>query len=545
MNSQVSDQKNILIGLGWWNVYFIIKIALYLKGDISFHAVENFAFISFLLLPISLKWLNISRHIISIPVGLWLLHFDSYLPPLDRLWPQVGQLMQFELNYLIELAGRFVSITTFLAIFTLATAYYLLNHYIRVTVLVLIALIYISIPQSIITTPNALNPPQLLAQQQPSDQSENAKQPLDISEINDDVLNKFKNNFFAEEAKRVTNFDGNTQSDAPFDLLLLSICSVAWDDIELVGLQNHPLFDDFDIMFDNFNSATSYSGPAIIRLLRANCGQEEHSQLFDDAASNQCYLFENLAALGFQENLLMNHNGVFDSFLSLIKKDGKIETNLMDQEGLVPYQKSFDGASIFRDKDVLNRWWQERIANDNGKVVALYNTISLHDGNRIINNNTSTSLISYKRRLSNLLDDLYYFFNELKASERNIVVILVPEHGAGIRGDKMQISGMREIPAPSITHIPVGLKVFGKNIERTGKTVHITAPSSYLAISSLVSNILKQNIYNSESFDPRTLVSNLPETSVVAENSGTTVIEINGTHYISLDGNTWSEYPVN
>jgi cellulose synthase operon protein YhjU len=177
--------------------------------------------------------------------------------------------------------------------------------------------------------------------------------------------------------------------------------------------------------------------------------------------------------------------------------------------------------------------------------VALYNTISLHDGNRIINNNASTSLISYKRRLSNLLDDLYYFFNKLKASERNIVVILVPEHGAGIRGDKMQISGMREIPAPSITHVPVGLKVFGKNIERIGETVHITAPSSYLALSSLVSNILDQNIYESAIFEPKKLVINLPETSVVAENSGTTVIDINNKHYISLDGNTWSEYPAN
>ncbi len=545
MNSQTSEPKNILNGLGWWNVYFIIKIALFLKGDISFHTIENFAFISFLLLPISFKWLKITRAFISIPIGLWLLHFDSYLPPLDRLWSQIGQLMQFELSYLIELAGRFISLTTLLTIFTLSAAYYLLNKYLRVTVLVLIALIYISIPQSIITTPNIENTPPLLAQQQTTDQNGKEKQPLQISEINDDVLNNFKNNFFSEEAKRVTNFDNNTKSDAPFDLLFLSICSVAWDDIKLVGLQNHPFFDEFDIMFDNFNSATSYSGPAVIRLLRANCGQEEHSQLFDDAASNQCYLFENLANLGFQENLLMNHDGVFDSFLSLIKKDGKIETNLMPQEGLTPYQKGFDGASIFRDKDILDRWWQERIKNGNGKVVALYNTISLHDGNRIINNNASTSLISYKRRLNNLLDDLYSFFNELKVSERNIVVVLVPEHGAGMRGDKMQISGMREIPAPSITHVPVGLKVFGKNIERTGKTVHITAPSSYLAVSSLISNILDQNIYELATFDPEKLVINLPETSVVAENSGTTVMDINNKHYISLDGNTWSEYPTN
>jgi len=86
---------------------------------------------------------------------------------------------------------------------------------------------------------------------------------------------------------------------------------------------------------------------------------------------------------------------------------------------------------------------------------------------------------------------------------------------------------------------------FRRNIERIGETVHITAPSSYLALSSLVSNILDQNIYESAIFEPKKLVINLPETSVVAENSGTTVIDINNKHYISLDGNTWSEYPAN
>ncbi|MDF4350703.1 cellulose biosynthesis protein BcsG, partial [Vibrio parahaemolyticus] len=229
-------------------------------------------------------------------------------------------------------------------------------------------------------------------------------------------------------SRRVT-FDTSSAMDAPFDLLFLSICSVAWDDIEIAGLADHPLFKEFDIMFDNFSSATSYSGPAVIRLLRANCGQQEHSQLFQPAPSKQCYLFESLKELGFKENLLMNHNGVFDSFLELIKKDGDLQAALMSQEGLAPYQKSFDGSSIFRDKQVLDNWWQQRLNSSDDKVVALYNSISLHDGNRIINTNSSTSIASYKMRLKNLLDDLYAFFKTLESSKRNIVVALVPEHG--------------------------------------------------------------------------------------------------------------------
>ncbi|MCZ8498358.1 cellulose biosynthesis protein BcsG [Vibrio lentus] len=42
-------------------------------------------------------------------MAAWLLHY-IYLPPLDRLWAQAGQLVQFEIRCcLIELVGRFVS----------------------------------------------------------------------------------------------------------------------------------------------------------------------------------------------------------------------------------------------------------------------------------------------------------------------------------------------------------------------------------------------------------------------------------------------------
>lgn len=104
-------------------------------------------------------------------------------------------------------------------------------------------------------------------------------------------------------------------------------------------------------------------------------------------------------------------------------------------------------------------------------------------------------MVSYKHRLKNLLDDLYAFFDTLKQSNRNIVVMLVPEHGAGMRGDRMQISGMREIPAATIVHTPVAMKVFGPNMKRDGDTYHVTAPSSYLAVSTLISRLLEQNIY--------------------------------------------------
>ncbi|MDI5677545.1 cellulose biosynthesis protein BcsG, partial [Salmonella enterica subsp. enterica serovar Anatum] len=41
-------------------------------------------------------------------------------------------------------------------------------------------------------------------------------------------------------------------------------------DVEAAGLMSHPLWSHFDILFKHFNSGTSYSGPAAIRLLRAS-----------------------------------------------------------------------------------------------------------------------------------------------------------------------------------------------------------------------------------------------------------------------------------
>ncbi|SUP92459.1 membrane protein [Vibrio owensii] len=538
MTSHSKQPAQFTIGLGWWNIYFIAKVALFLQGIIDFHPLENFALLLFILLPVPVRALNVLRHVIAVIIAAWLLHYDSFLPPLERLWAQAGQLMQFEFSYLVELMGRFISVQALLGLFALCAAYFILSKFLRVSVFVVIAMIYVSIPktpQGSVTVETTQPAPPTTTEVAETTQTQ-------VTEINDESLNSMTADFFAKEASRRVSFSPDSSQDAPFDLLFLSICSVAWDDIEIAGMADHPLFKEFDVMFDNFSAATSYSGPAVVRLLRASCGQQEHSKLFEPAPK-QCYLFDNLKDLGFKENLLMNHNGVFDSFLELIKKDGDLKTNLMSQEGFKPYQKSFDGSSIFRDKQVLDDWWQQRIKSDDEKVVALYNTISLHDGNRIINANSTTSMVSYKKRLKNLLDDLYSFFQELKASKRNIVVALVPEHGAGMRGDRMQISGMREIPAPTIVHTPVGIKVFGEGIQRQGDTKHVKAPSSYLALSQLVSNILEQNIYEKKSFSPDELAGNLPETQVVAQNSGSTVIEVNGKYYVSLDGSSWIEYP--
>ena len=65
--------------------------------------------------------------------------------------------------------------------------------------------------------------------------------------------------------------------------MVLSVCSLSWDDLDEVRQRDAPLLQRFDIVFRQFNSAASYSGPALLRLLRANCGQTAQAALYQAA----------------------------------------------------------------------------------------------------------------------------------------------------------------------------------------------------------------------------------------------------------------------
>ncbi len=66
------------------------------------------------------------------------------------------------------------------------------------------------------------------------------------------------------------------------------------------------------------------------------------------------------------------------------------------------------------------------------------------------------------------------------------MVVVVPEHGGALKGDKMQVSGLRDIPSPSITNVPTAVKFFGMKAPHEGAPIIIDQPSSYLAVSELV-----------------------------------------------------------
>jgi hypothetical protein len=123
-------------------------------------------------------------------------------------------------------------------------------------------------------------------------------------------------------------------------------------------------------------------------------------------------------------------------------------------------------------------------------------------------------------------------------------VVIVPEHGAGLHGDRMQISGMREIPSPSITHVPVGIKLIGMGGQPRTAPLHVSEPSSYLALSEFINRLYAAPSQEGQGPDWTTLMTGLPQTPAVSENSGTVVLDYAGKPYVRIKENgTWLPYP--
>ena len=97
------------------------------------------------------------------------------------------------------------------------------------------------------------------------------------------------------------------------------------------------------------------------------------------------------------------------------------------------------------------------------------------------------------------------------------VVVFVPEHGAALRGDENQISGLREIPTPRIVHVPVGVKLVGLPTTAAGGMVTIDAPSSFLALSQLLFNLVADSPFRQGAPPTPSYSENLPQTAMVGD----------------------------
>ncbi|BEO16157.1 membrane protein [Serratia marcescens] len=532
-------------GLGGWNLYFLAKFALLWFGYLNFHALPNLVFMAFLLMPIPSQRLHRWRHYLAIPIGIALFYHDTWLPGINSILSQGSQLAGFSAQYLLELINRFINWQMIGAAFVLFIAYLFVAQWVRVTVFTVAALAWLNIvniagpavsllPATSTAAAGGANTPATSAP------AAGDAAPADSLPPTSANLTAYLNQFYEREKGRATAFPATLPADAqPFDLLVINICSLAWADMEAVNLQNHPLWSKMDIMFDSFNSATAYSGPASIRLLRASCGQLSHHDLYQPV-NQQCYLFDNLAKLGFRQQLMLDHSGVFGNYLKELREQGDMQAPLMSQAGIGNELTSFDGEPIYNDLELLTRWLDQQQKAGDARTATFFNVIPLHDGNRFVGSNKSAD---YQPRAQKLFDQLNTFLDQLEKSGRKVVVVIVPEHGAALVGDKMQMSGLRDIPSPNITHTPVGIKLVGMKAPHQGSPLQIKTPSSYLALSELVSRLVDGKVFSESSVDWQALTQGLPQTPVISENDNAIVMQYQGKPYIRLNGGDWVPYP--
>lgn len=531
-------------GLGLWNLYFLAKIGLYWGGFINYHAFYNIVFAAGLLLPLRPLWLHRIRHVAAIPVGVALLYYDSWLPPFRRLLEQ-PEVLQFSNDYLLELLNRFINWEMVGAGLVLLVAYLFLAQWLRMTLFTLIALIWVALVNIQIPGLPSLqwstDSPLMATMPRDPNTDAPAAQPSAKNRSMNEILDEELALFYQTEKERKVRFSSPADDAIPFDLLFLNICSLSWSDLEVVQLLEHPLFKKMDIVFDDFNSATSYSGPAVSRLMQANCGQLSHDDLYEESPK-QCSLFSSLNELGFDTSAALNHNGQFQGFIDEITSEGSLANPLVPTN-LSPVLRGFDESPIWSDYDTLNLWLNNKNQSQSTKPSALlYNSITLHDGNREATVDGSGRSSPYQKRAQKLLDELDGFMNQLERSGRQVAVVLIPEHGAALEGDRMQISGMREIPTPDITHVPVGVRLIGAKAALPESTIHVTQPTSFLAIAELVAELISSNAFEQSTLDWEALTTNLAQTRLVSENEGTVMMEYEGVPYVRLNGKNWIKY---
>lgn len=532
--------------MGVWSYYFFLKLFLYLGKFIGFHVWPNLGFALALAWPLERRWQRVLRQVLAVPAGLALLYYDSWLPPFQRLISQAGYLQQFSFAYLLELLGRFVNPLALLGLALLFAVWWLLGQRLRMGSFAVLGILLVPLGQQL---------SQRLAQPWPTAPATTSAattatgdsgQPGAVATVVDTrpadsaELNSALEDFYRREAGRRLKLNAPASPAAPFDVIFLHICSLAWDDMDYVGESKPALLDRFDIRFSNYSTAASYSGPAAIRLLRSGCGQTSHAALYKPAPG-ECYLFNTLGQAGYQPQLLMNHDGHFGDFLGDLREGGGLKVPAIDNRSAPVKMRAFDDSPVYGDLALLSAWLAQRPA-EGPPVTLYYNSVSLHDGNKVVGSRSGNVRDNFRQRLQLLFNDIGQFLDQLQASGRKAVVVLVPEHGAAVRGDRMQISGLREIPSPAISLAPVAVKLVGLKAPPKDGPVTVSAPTSLFGLASLVARLVEHSPYGAEPPLLADYLRELPQTEFVAENDATVVMRLRGRYYLRNPDQSWAEY---
>ena len=523
-------------GLGVWNVYFIIAFALAAFGYIELNLLGNALLMAWLLLPVGPKWLRILRGTLGVAAAAVLLYSESWLPGVDSILANKGGIAGFSLLYMAEFALDFINVKMVGWGLLVFLGYFLVRRYVRVTFFTIVYFLgAVTMPwvQSILPE----RAPVVTADA--GGQTNEAAAPAKTGKADAKAVGEWYDAFLAYEHDRRARFpNGLSEKDTPFDILLLSICSVSNDDLAVSQLDQHPLFKEFNIRFDSFNAATAYSGPALLRLLNGACGQPSHSELYGKRRP-ECEIMTRLGTLGYSQRLLMDHSGEYDNFLQSMRDKAGVTATLDNAKYPTRYM-GFDDEEIADSLAVLRHWQRTQVKSKAGRTATLINFIALHDGNRLPGRGRAEP---FKPRAQEMFDNIRTFLRELERSGRKTMVVIVPEHGAAVRGDKIQVPRLRDIPTMRISRVPVMVKFVGLK-GMPNEPIHVTGNTSYLALTSLIGKTLETDYFSKDggTVPLEQLVHDLPQTNPVSENGTVQTLEYQGREYFRQNGGEWKPY---
>ncbi len=255
---------------------------------------------------------------------------------------------------------------------------------------------------------------------------------------------------------------------------------------------------------------------------------------------------ESLHAQGYTIFFARNHNGKYGNFDDEVSRYGHLEVSPFIPEGLEARKFMFDNSPVYDDYPLLEQWWMARQKLGSKKAALYYNTVSLHDGSHWIADKEwwkKDHKEYYREFLTGLLDDMTKFFKFIASSEREVIVIVVGEHGRAVRGSVMETPGLRDIPLPRITMVPVGIKFFGKayNSVQPHKGLIISKPASYFAISFMLAAFEENSPFHSNQYDSRNFIDSIPQTSFVSENEGNIIVKKDNDYYLFGKNNKWTQ----
>lgn len=534
-------------GLGLWNVYFICKFFLTQLGYLRLELFANIALFCFLLLPANSKGMRVLKQLIALGCGIALLWSESWLPGPQSIMANATGITGFSVNYVLQLIWDFINWRMVFAGCAILLIYYAARDFIRVTAVTGCWLLFLVVSPFFGSAPSQQSNlvPQTAtgktAVGNPTDTAAAlaAAKGTSQGEASSEEIDKWYQTFIAYEKDRVAKFpDSIKPKDTPFDIVILNICSLSTDDLIAANLINNRTFSQFNIRFDHFNSATSYSGPAALRLLNGACGQPSHDALYDTRRL-ECEIMNRLDSLGFKQHLFLDHSGVYDNYLNAMRTQAGLTAPFERRRYPVKYV-SFNNEEIADTLSVFRHWRSVVNKAKDPRSVSLFNFIALHDGNR---QPGKSRWEEFEPRARAFIDALDVFIADLQKSKRKVMLIIVPEHGAAVRGDRIQTPRLRDIPSRRITQVPVMVKFFGLN--KLPKTpVHVTSDTSYLALSTLIGRVIETNYFSKpEGAVPiADLVNDLPTTHMVSENAQAMVLEYKGKDYLKMSKGQWRLY---